>query len=105
MAHYVAELIAEAETAPASDKKQLTAACAEEILKLWAHRQQFPGGFRPFNDFEPVLRTLESLDLDPRFPRYFNRLIADEDSEAEGAEATEWRKIAIGVDSTAKLLI
>jgi hypothetical protein len=105
MAHYIAERIAEAESAPASDKKGLEAACAEEILKIWAHRQQLPGGFQPFNDFEPVLRTLQSLDLDPRFPRYFDRLIANDDSEEEGTEAKEWHRIAVGVDSAAKILI
>ncbi len=105
MAHYIAERITEAENAPASDKRQLMAACAEEILKLWAHRQQFPGGFGPFNDFEPVLRTLQSLDLNPQFPRYFNRLIANEETEEEEAETREWRKIAVGVDFAAKLLI
>ncbi|HEY5211567.1 MAG TPA: AVAST type 3 anti-phage protein Avs3b [Acidobacteriaceae bacterium] len=105
MAHSIAELIAEAENAPTSDKKQLKVACAEEILKIWAHRQQLPGGFRPFNDFEPVMRTLQSLDLDPQFPRYFDRLIAHEDSEEEGTEARKWQKIAVGVDSAAKILI
>lgn len=111
MAHYIAEQIAKVESAPASDKKQLEAACAEEILRIWAHRQELPGGFRPFNDFEPVLRTLQSLDLDPQFPRYFDCLIAQEDSEKEGAEAEaeaeakEWHRIAIGVDSAAKILI
>lgn len=107
MAHYIAERIAEAESAPASGKKQLKDACAEEILKIWAHRKELPGGFRPFNDFEPVLRTLQSLDLDPQFPRYFDRLIAQDDREEEGseAEAREWHKIAIGIDSAAKILI
>jgi len=105
MAHYIAERIAEVESAPANDKKKLEAACADEILKIWAHRQQLPGGFRPFNDFEPVLRTLETLDLNPRFPRYFDRLIANEDDEGEEIEATEWRKIAVGIDSAAKTLI
>ena len=38
-------------------------------------------------------------------PRYFDRLIANEDSEEEGAEAKEWHKIAVGVDSAAKILI
>jgi len=105
MAHYIAERIAEAESAPVSDKKELEAACAEEILKIWAHRQQLPRGFRPFNDFEPVLRTLETLDLNPRFPRYFDRLIANEEDEEEGTEAKEWHKIAVGIDSAAKVLI
>jgi hypothetical protein len=105
MAHYIAELIAEADSAPASDKKQLKSACAEEILKIWAHRQQLPGGFRPFTDFESALRTLQSLDLDPQFPRYFDRLIANEDSGTEEAGAREWHKIAIGIDSAAKILI
>lgn len=105
MAHYIAERITEAESAPASDKEELGASCAEEILKIWAHRAQLPGGFRPFNDFEPVLRTLETLDLNPRFPRYFDRLIANEDDEEQGTEASEWRKIAVGIDSAAKTLI
>jgi hypothetical protein len=105
MAHYIAERITEAESAPASSKKELEAECAEEILKIWAQRQQLPGGLRLFNDFEPVLRTLETLDLNPRFPRYFDRLIANEDDEGEGTEAREWRKIAVGIDSAAKILI
>jgi hypothetical protein len=105
MAHYIAERIAEVESAPASDKGQLKGACAEEILKIWAHRQQLPGRFRPFNDFESALRTLQSLDLNPQFPRYFDRLLANEDSEEEGAEAKKWHRIAVGLDSAAKILI
>jgi ribosomal protein L7/L12 len=105
MAHYIAERIAEVENAHENEEKQISAACAEEILKIWEHRQQLSRGARPFEDFEPVLRTLQSLDLSPQFPRYFDRLIATENDEEEGSEAKEWHKIAIGVDYAAKILI
>src|SRR5580658_7140562 len=56
-AHYIAEIIAAAETARPSDKKRSQASCAKEILRLWAHRQHLPGGFSLVTDFEPALKT------------------------------------------------
>lgn len=105
MAHYLAERISEAENAPEREKKQIKAACAEEILRIWAHRQTMPGGFRPFRDYGPVVRTLQSLDLNPELPRYFDRLIADADKEEDKSEAKQWLNASVNIDSAAKVLI
>lgn len=71
MAHYVAELIHSAETASGEDRQAKAAVCADAILSLWAHRVQFPKGMRPLEEIEPILRTLESLDLNNDPKRFY----------------------------------
>lgn len=71
MAHYVAELIEAAGNAPAGERDSARRACCEVILALWDHRAALPDGRRPFEDVEPVLRALESLDPENQAPRYF----------------------------------
>lgn len=64
MAHYLAELISATETASADKKQELEQRCADTIMKLWANRDTFPDGIRPFKNFEPIFRVLEKLDPD-----------------------------------------
>lgn len=63
MAHYIAELIHSAETADTEDRSEKLSRCASAILDLWEHRSELPNGKRPFEDVEPILRALQSLDL------------------------------------------
>lgn len=105
MAHYIAELILDAESAAPEDKASKQERCASAILDLWQHRAEFPNGTRPFEDAEPILRALESLDPCDETPRYFRgpRIIAaDADPDTE---VGRWLKIADSLDSTAKQLI
>jgi hypothetical protein len=105
MAHYIAERIAEVENASGNEKEQTRAACAEEILQIWSRRRHYPRGSRPFEDFEPVLRTLRSLDLSSQVSRYFDWDIANKSSEEEGSRSGEWLEIANRIDLAAKILI
>ena len=105
MAHYIAELIDEAETAKAEDRPAKLAKCADAILKLWDHRHQLPGGKRPFEDLEPIMRALESLDPADDTPRFFRaqRMAINETKESN--ETVKWLKLADGLDYSAKSLI
>lgn len=105
MAHYVAEKIEEVESATGQDRAIKLSACADEILKLWAHRSKLPSGKRPFEDLESIFNSLRSLDPHDTTPRYFRqiRLAAEEDEET--SETVEWLDLASWIDSTARILI
>ena len=65
-----------------------------------------PNGKRPFENIEPVLRALESLDPENKSHRYFgaarHALGASKD---ETAEARSWIELADGFDYSARILI
>jgi hypothetical protein len=105
MAHYIAELIEEAETAKVEERPAKFGQCADAILKLWEHRHQLPSGKRPFEGLEPILRAIESLDPTDNTPRYFRsqRMAADETEEND--EPRKWLKLVDGLDYSAKILI
>ena len=69
MAHYLAEKIHQVEVLPQGDEKaEVEKECCELILKIWDHRSAMPRGRRPFENFEPILKVLESIDPDNREP-------------------------------------
>lgn len=105
MAHYIAELIEDLETAKVEDRPAKLTMCADAILGLWERRHQLPNGKRPFEDLEPILRALESLDPTDDTPRYFRspRMAADETEQ--NAETRKWLELADGLDYSAKILI
>lgn len=105
MAHYIAELIEDAETATAEDRPKKLAKCAEMVLALWKHRHELPNGKRPFEDFEPIFRAIESLDPDNDTPRYFRAVRDPIDKTEESPECRKWLELADGLDYSAKLLI
>jgi hypothetical protein len=105
MAHYIAELIEEAESTKVEERPAKLAKCADAILKLWERRHQLPNGKRPFEDLEPILRALESLDPANDTPRYFRaqRMAAKETEQ--NAETSKWLDLADDLDYSAKILI
>jgi len=105
MAHYIAELIEEARTAKVEDQPAKLARCADAILKLWDHRYQLPNGKRPFEDMEPIMRTLESLDPADDTPRYFRAQRMPINKTKESNETVKWLELADGLDYSAKSLI
>lgn len=105
MAHYIAELIESAEAAKVEDRPAKLAKCADAILSLWERRHQLPDGKRPFEDFEPILRALESLDLTIDAPRYFRSARMAADTTEQNAETKKWLELIDGLDYTAKILI
>jgi hypothetical protein len=104
MAHYVAELISEADSSHGQTKIDAQKRCREAILDLWQHRYELPDGLRPFQDLEAIAETLASLDLTPGFPRYFDKRLRSTASESE-TESARWLDIAAGLDRAAKVLI
>lgn len=105
MAHYISELIESAETAKIEDRPAKLAKCADAILGLWERRDQLPNGKRPFEDLEPILRTLESLDPTSNTPRYFRSERTPVDETEQNAETKKWLEIINGLDYSAKVLI
>jgi hypothetical protein len=105
MAHMIAERMDAAEKAKPSERADAQAACAEVILQLWNRRNSLAERLRPFKGLEPLLRTLDSLDVSggPRF-RYLPQrppgleIATDETSK-------QLIDLAEGVDYSARALI
>lgn len=105
MAHYIAELIEATEIAKIEDRPTKLAKCADAILNLWEHRHQLPDGKRPFEDWDPILRALESLDPTDDTPRYFRSARKAAAETEQIAETRKWFELADGLDYSAKILI
>jgi hypothetical protein len=112
MSHYIAELMVDAESATGAERLAKMTTCADMIMKLWSHRRAWSGGTRPMEDFEPVFRTLESLDPTPTTPRYFRNVRlamgdggATRHLEEETPKQTNWLDLASKLDYTARELI
>jgi hypothetical protein len=98
MAHYIAELMHAAETAEDAKRQELTSRCCVAILDLWRHRRELPDGKRPFEDIEPILRALQSLDPEDTTPRYFrsarpNQAETEQDLKPESG--LNWPRVSI----------
>lgn len=104
MAHFVAELIDEAERTTGPEKAAVQDRCFTAILELWSHRAKFPRGMRPHQELEPILRVVESLDLATEYPRYYPSAQPSE-NDPQSAEVEKWLDLARGLDYSAKLLI
>ena len=105
MAHHLAELIDEAENADEGTRHEKMARCEDAILKLWAHRRELPNGKRPFEDFEPILDALESLNPDDDKQRYFRFARSQAKNEALSDDGEKWLQIAEAIDHSARILI
>jgi hypothetical protein len=105
MAHHVAELIVEAEQASARDRSAKMRKCRDAVLSLWEHRRALPNGQRPFEDLEPIMRAVASLDPNQEASRHFPTGLLDEAKGASVDPAERWLRTARDVDYMAKLLI
>ncbi len=105
MAHYIAELIRSAESASEEDRYEKRSQCASAIIELWAHHTVMPKESRPFRDFEPILRALDSLDPDKVASRYYESIREKAAKDEKNTESAAWLETADGVDYTARLLI
>jgi hypothetical protein len=105
MAHHIADLIVKAESATDEERSLAKNNCFEAILELWKHRAELPNGKRPFEDLEPVIRAIESLDPDNDMPRYFRSVRAPKDEVEKQSEADAWLSMVDGLDYSAKVLI
>lgn len=105
MAHHIADLITKAEEAEGDDKASAERECFTAILELWKHRSELPNGKRPYEELEPVLRAVESLDPENDIPRYFRAARPPKDEAVETADQENWLGLIEGLDYTAKVLI
>jgi len=74
MAHYVAELIHEAENCETEEeKKTKQKECCEIILKLWRDREHIPGISKPLDELNPLIELLDKLKQDDyAYPHWLN---------------------------------
>jgi hypothetical protein len=103
MAHYVAQLIVEAETATAENKEMAQKRCFEAVLMLWSHRSSLPHGSRPLEDFEPLFETLNRLS--PENPRFWYNQYVRGDEVAMDEEATQTLAVIENIDRAARILM
>jgi hypothetical protein len=103
MAHYIADLIRQADEAPEGPEREaLRHACATEILRLWSHRRSFGRASRPMISFDAVYRALERLD--PQRPRWTDFRAFDDDPAyaQDGTKTAALLAAAIAVEDTAR---
>jgi hypothetical protein len=105
MAHYIAELIQSAEATEGADRSEKLSRCANAILDLWKHRHVLPNGKRPFEEFEPILQTLETLDPNSDTPRYFRSARTAAAENDCDTETRQWLDLADRIDYSARILI
>lgn len=105
MAHYIAELMVAAKAATGDELRSKQSVCARTIMALWAQRSAMPNGKRPFEDFEPIVHTLRSLDPNDSSPRYFRQALELEVNFEEDSKTKQWLGMASGIDCAARGLI
>jgi hypothetical protein len=105
MAHYIAELILDAETALPEKRSEKMSICASAILDLWKHHSSFQTGKGPFEDIEPIFSVLESLNLEDDSRRYFRQVWRAVDSDNLNEEVKDWLEMASSFDYSARILI
>jgi hypothetical protein len=105
MAHHIADLMTKAEKAIGDDKATAERECFVAILELWAHCSELPNGKRPFEDLEPVMRAIESLDPEDDTLRYYRAARPPKGETMETPEQEKWLSMVDGLDYTAKVLI
>ncbi|HCG7186098.1 TPA: hypothetical protein NJ329_000691 [Vibrio parahaemolyticus] len=103
MVNYLAEQIHEIEYSDESSMQESKHRCFETILTLWQHRSHFPHGSRPFEQFEPVFKALESLDPENSYPRYYRVPEKEEPNFSE--DVRSWVDLGYNLDKTAKSLV
>ncbi|MBI6742869.1 AVAST type 3 anti-phage proein Avs3b [Pseudomonas syringae] len=105
MAHHIAELIQEAESANDDARPVKMAHVREAVLALWSHRHVIPNGRSPFAGMEPIFDALESLDPDTPHSRYFSKSSAPDISDEESEEVQTYVEMAKAVDRASKVII
>lgn len=104
MAHYVAQLIERAATATGDQRAKAEKTAAEAILELWRNHTTMPNGRRPFEELEPVVEVLRSLDTST--PHFYRSDVFIGGAANEVQEAVrDWLAVVQGIDYSARVLI
>lgn len=103
MAHALAERIKDAENAPLERRVAAQSSCVELIFQLWERRYSLPSQLRPLKCLEPLLRTINSLDMKngPRF-RFMQARPADAKFDETGEKTLD---LAVKLDEAARILV
>lgn len=102
MCNYIAEKILLAEQTNNEEAKK---ECFDTILKLWERHSSFPDGKRPFENLEPIFKTLNSLNPDSQNYRYLPNPFAQFSSAKDDTDSKSWLKMTKVLDKTARILI
>lgn len=105
MAHHVSELIIEAEKNKRSDKSDVEDRCCEAVLALWKHISVFPRGYRPIENIEPLLATIQALDPENQAYYYQSEAQTQIEQSTLSDLAKDWLELSLGIDYSARLLI
>lgn len=105
MAHYIADCIKQVEIAGADEVEAKKKGLRDSILALWEHRSTLPNGTRPFEEIEPILRAMESLDPEGHRFRYLSSSWGLDSELEESEETTRLINMAKGIDHAARVLI
>jgi len=109
MAHYIAEKIELSEKLTGSKKIKAENECYEIILKLWENRWSVPYTQKYFEDFTPLLKTLEKLNPKKENPFLYSRSLQFEiEGESKRLELDPTKnnlEMALKVDKVARSLI
>lgn len=81
MAHYLAEKITFSENLIGRKKIDSEKECCEIILKIWEYRWTIPNNKPFYNDFTPLMKTLEMLNPKREIPFFYNRIKLDNKEE------------------------
>jgi hypothetical protein len=103
IAQYLSEKLTEHKAAKGTAREALGAELVDTILKFWKHRAVFPRGQGPFENYEAVLRALESFDPDRE--RYFSCAAADEVAAGARSASRQLIDVAKSLDSGTRALI
>lgn len=102
MCNYISEKILLAEQ---TDNEVTKQECFETILKLWERHSSFPDGKRPFENLEPILETLVSLNPNNQNNRYLSNPFARLCSDKDDTDLNDWLKMSKVLDKTSRILI
>lgn len=107
IAHYIAELLKKVEAAAeGKSKEESQSLCFEAILTLWHHRAYYHDGHRPFENFEPIFRVLESLNPEDERHFYFSKMgNVPKSINLEPSNIQEWIDVLRRTDELARILI
>ena len=105
MAHHIADLMTKAANATGIEKISAQKECFGAILTLWKRRSEFANGTRPYEELEPVMRAIKSLDPNSDVPRYYHTAYPPKSEAQEQSDQAKWLEMVDGLDYTAKILI
>jgi hypothetical protein len=104
MAHYVAELVARADSASLPERDQVQRECFRAILDLWAHASAYPTKRSAFGPIDRVIEVMNSLHPDAN-PYYRNSVWHALEDQPSSEDLKQLLTAALGIDGAARSII